>query len=79
MARIYGGILGLLAFLTTLVRGWIHGRRPQSHPMDCLAQPAAVRRRGRGHRPDRRTDRRRLGHRPSDAELAAQEENEKTG
>jgi hypothetical protein len=24
VGRIYGGILGLLAFLTILVRGWIH-------------------------------------------------------
>jgi hypothetical protein len=25
VARIYCGILGLLSFLTTLLRGWIHG------------------------------------------------------
>jgi hypothetical protein len=25
VARIYCGILGLLSFLTTLARGWIHG------------------------------------------------------
>ena len=25
MVRIYGGILGLLALLTTLARGWLHG------------------------------------------------------
>ena len=30
MARIYGGILGLLAFQTTLVRGWLHRSDPQS-------------------------------------------------
>jgi hypothetical protein len=30
VARIYSGILGLVAFLTTLVRGWIHGDDTQS-------------------------------------------------
>ena len=30
MARIYCGILGLLSFLTTLVRGWIHGGDTES-------------------------------------------------
>ncbi len=30
MARIYCGILGLLSFLTTLVRGWIHGGDAES-------------------------------------------------
>jgi hypothetical protein len=30
VARIYGGILGLVAFLTTLARGWIHGGDTQS-------------------------------------------------
>ncbi len=30
MARIYCGILGLLAFLTTLIRGWIHGGDTES-------------------------------------------------
>lgn len=30
MARIYCGILGLLAFLTTLARGWIHGGDAES-------------------------------------------------
>ena len=30
MARIYSGILGLLAFLTTLARGWIHGGDTES-------------------------------------------------
>ncbi len=30
MARIYSGILGLVAFLTTLLRGWIHGGDTQS-------------------------------------------------
>ena len=30
MARIYCGILGLLSFLTTLARGWIHGGDAES-------------------------------------------------
>ncbi|MGA2796472.1 MAG: hypothetical protein ABSE63_02725 [Thermoguttaceae bacterium] len=30
MARIYCGILGLLSFLTTLARGWIHGGDTES-------------------------------------------------
>ncbi|MGW8257890.1 MAG: hypothetical protein ACWGMZ_10430 [Thermoguttaceae bacterium] len=30
MARLYCGILGLLAFLTTLARGWIHGGNTES-------------------------------------------------
>ena len=30
MARIYCGILGLLSFLTTLLRGWIHGGDAES-------------------------------------------------
>lgn len=30
MARIYGGILGLIAFLTTLLRGCIHGGDTES-------------------------------------------------
>jgi hypothetical protein len=30
VARIYCGILGLLSFLTTLVRGWIHGGDTES-------------------------------------------------
>ena len=30
MARIYCGILGLLSFLTTLIRGWIHGGDSES-------------------------------------------------
>ncbi len=30
MARIYSGILGLLALLTTLTRGWIHGGDTES-------------------------------------------------
>jgi len=30
VARIYSGILGLLAFLTTLARGWIHGGDTES-------------------------------------------------
>jgi hypothetical protein len=30
VARIYGGILGLLAFQTTLVRGWLHHNDLQS-------------------------------------------------
>jgi hypothetical protein len=30
VARIYCGILGLLSFLTTLARGWIHGGDTES-------------------------------------------------
>ena len=30
MARIYCGILGLLSFLTTFLRGWIHGGDAES-------------------------------------------------
>ena len=30
MARLYAGILGLLAFLTILVRGMLHGGSPES-------------------------------------------------
>lgn len=30
MAHLYGGILGILAFLTTIGRGVIHGSDPQS-------------------------------------------------
>jgi hypothetical protein len=30
VAHIYGGILGLVAFLTTLARGWIHGGDTES-------------------------------------------------
>ncbi len=30
MAKIYCGILGLLSFLTTLIRGWIHGGDAES-------------------------------------------------
>jgi hypothetical protein len=30
VAQIYSGILGLLAFLTTLARGWIHGGDTES-------------------------------------------------
>lgn len=30
MAQIYSGILGLVAFLTTIVRGWIHGGDPEA-------------------------------------------------
>lgn len=30
MGRIYGGILGTLAFQTTLLRGWLHRSDPQS-------------------------------------------------
>ncbi|MBN2580286.1 MAG: hypothetical protein JXB10_14950 [Pirellulales bacterium] len=30
MARIYGGILGLVAFLTTLARGGVHGNDPEA-------------------------------------------------
>lgn len=30
MARLYAGLLGLLAFLTTLVRGMLHGGEPQA-------------------------------------------------
>lgn len=30
MARIYAGILGLLSFLTCLVRGFMHGESPSS-------------------------------------------------
>ena len=30
MARFYCGILGLLSFLTTLLRGWIHGGDAES-------------------------------------------------
>jgi hypothetical protein len=31
VARIYCGILGLLSFLTSLVRGWIHGGDAESN------------------------------------------------
>jgi hypothetical protein len=30
VARLYAGILGLLAFVTTLVRGMLHGGGPES-------------------------------------------------
>jgi hypothetical protein len=30
VARLYAGILGLLAFLTTLVRGILHGGEPEA-------------------------------------------------
>jgi hypothetical protein len=30
VARIYGGILGLAAFLTTLARGGVHGNDPET-------------------------------------------------
>jgi len=38
----YGGILGLLAFLTMIVRGELHGNDPTIHTVDCLAEPDRV-------------------------------------
>ena len=70
MARTYAGILGLLAFVTSLVRGILAGRPDECDPVDCLVQPAGV----CGHRMRDRLDRRAndpgIGARTDRAELA---------